>query len=1818
MLLSLVPATALAAEGDANVTNGNYTADGVWSAGGNGTVSYSAKDGTQLELSKTAEDKGDNTFEITLQVKATSTATITPPGAAATVLVIDVSGSMAWCANCGAKQGSNHAYNCDRNTRTSRMAAAKTAAINFLDSYKGDIAGSGRYVSIVKFSTLSSVAQDWVDVSTTAGYNAAVSAINGLSANGGTNLEQGLSTANTQMAKDDVKNVAKDKKNVVVLTDGAPTYYGINKSGTKPAGGDGDEGSYTINSKTAATAGTLRGSAKVYTVCFGVAKDSTYSGGPTVGNFLRDSIATNETGKTYAYNANNAEELYEAFKEISSTVIHGLDGSGATVTDPMGELIDPQDPPHGIEIVSGSFVWTLPSDVKPETSTKTVDGKTVTTYTYTYTTQYTVKLDVDAEGFKEGEWYPANNVTTLHWNDTEGFDFPVPGVKGMAPRYTVTYNKGNNGTLDGQDASGNVIHTDIKKWTATPAAPAVTADDDYYFTDWDKTIADKVTEDVTYTAKYAPETAVTITGDSKTEKYNGSEQSVTTYTVSGVDASAVSGISYAANGTDVGSYDGAFTGTPVITIDGKDVTEQYKITYKPGALNVTKRDVTLTSGTESWPYDGNAHSNTAVTVTGDSFATGEGATYSNFASITDVGSVDNTFDYTLKEGTKADNYNISTVNGKLTVTQNTATIKVTADSAEKVYDGTALTKNTYKVEGTLVEGDALTAVVEGSITDAGTVDNVVKSYKVMRGNVDVTANYANIVTENGTLTVTKRDVTLTSATASKTYDGTPLTNDKVTAEGFVRGEGATYNVTGSQTNVGTSDNDFTYTLNNNTKADNYNITVVKGTLTVTKITDKLTVTAKSDSKMYDGSALTKDGYTYDGKLGLLDELVVVVTGSQTDVGESANVVTSVKVMRGNVDVTANYADIAKVDGKLTVTPRTVVLTSATDSWTYDGKAHSNTTVTVSVDGFAEGEGATYSNFASITNVGEQANTFDYTLNNNTKADNYNITVVKGKLTVTAMGGVVVTVKENSGEFTYDGTEKTVEGYVVKNISNPLYTAADFSFNGSAVVKGTNAGTYDMEVASADFTNNNSNFKDVTFVVEDGQLVITPVEGVVVTVKENSGEYTYDGTEKTVEGYDVKNISDPLYTVDDFTFNGNAVVKGTNAGTYDMEVVPADFANNNHNFKNVTFVVEDGQLVIYPIEGVVVTITENSGEFTYDGTEKTVTGYTVSISNPLYTVADFSFKGDATIKGTNVGTYDMDLKASDFANINDNFENVTFEIVDGQMIINPITNTLTVTADSDHKMYDGTALTDDGYTFTEGVLASGDVLTAVVEGTITNVGTEANVVKSVTIKNAADDDVTANYTGIKTVDGKLEVTKRAVTMTSATDSKTYDGTPLTNDTVTVTGDGFAEGEGATYDVTGSQTNVGSSKNTFTYALNEGTLADNYEIKTEEGTLTVAKKGSVVVTITENSGEFTYDGTEKSVTGYTVSISDPLYTEADFSFKGDAAIKGTYVGTYDMDLKASDFTNANDNFENVTFVIVDGQMTIKPVEATITITANSDEKVYDGTALTNDGYTFTEDILVEGDELTAVVEGTITDAGEEANVVTSYKVMRGDVDVTDCYTFAESVDGKLVVTPKEVTITSGSATKVYDGKALTNDEVTAEGFVEGEGATYTVTGSQTNAGFSENTFEYVLDRNTKAENYTVKTVFGKLEVTKRDVTITSDSATKVYDGKALTNDKVVADGFVKGEGASYTVTGSQTDVGSSKNTFSYTLNEGTLADNYNINVVEGTLTVTQAPHHDDTPQTGDHSINALWMTLMALSAGGLGVMVVAGKKKRENAE
>ena len=110
---------------------------------------------------------------------------------------------------------------------------------------------------------------------------------------------------------------------------------------------------------------------------------------------------------------------------------------------------------------------------------------------------------------------------------------------------------------------------------------------------------------------------------------------------------------------------------------------------------------------------------------------------------------------------------------------------------------------------------------------------------------------------------------------------------------------------------------------------------------------------------------------------------------------------------------------------------------------------------------------------------------------------------------------------------------------------------------------------------------------------------------------------------------------------------------------------------------------------------------------------------------------------------------------------------------------------------------------------------------------------------------------------------------------------------------------------------------------------------------------------------------------------------------------------------------DGVDVTDNYENL--IPVDGTLTVEKIEAPIVVTAASNTKIYDGTPLTDGTYTFTEGVLMEGDELVVVIEGSQTEVGSSVNKVVSVKVMRGETDVTDCYNIATPVDGELTVTP-----------------------------------------------------------------------------------------------------------------------------------------------------------------------------------------------------------
>ena len=207
--------------------------------------------------------------------------------------------------------------------------------------------------------------------------------------------------------------------------------------------------------------------------------------------------------------------------------------------------------------------------------------------------------------------------------------------------------------------------------------------------------------------------------------------------------------------------------------------------------------------------------------------------------------------------------------GQLKLTINKRNVTLTSASASKVYDGTALTKPEVTVTGDgFVTGEVADIKATGTITDFGEVTNTITYNEGANFKAD---NY-EITTTEGKLTITKRSVTLTSETANKVYDGTPLTKPEVTVtgDGFVTGEVTDIKATGTITDVGTVTNTITFAKGEKFKDSNYAITKTEGTLEVTPITDKVTVTITGNTKTvrYNGKEQSVTGFTYTAPEGV--------------------------------------------------------------------------------------------------------------------------------------------------------------------------------------------------------------------------------------------------------------------------------------------------------------------------------------------------------------------------------------------------------------------------------------------------------------------------------------------------------------------------------------------------------------------------------------------------------------------------------------------------------------------------------------------------------------------------------------------------------------------------------------------------------------------------------------------------------------------------------------------------------------------------------------------------------------------------------------
>lgn len=427
-------------------------------------------------------------------------------------------------------------------------------------------------------------------------------------------------------------------------------------------------------------------------------------------------------------------------------------------------------------------------------------------------------------------------------------------------------------------------------------------------------------------------------------------------------------------------------------------------------------------------------------------------------------------------------------------------------------------------------------------------------------------------------------------------------------------------------------------------------------------------------------------------------------------------------------------------------------------------------------------------------------------------------------------------------------------------------------------------------------------------------------------------------------------------------------------------------------------------------------------------------------------------------------------------------------------------------DETKKTYSGTKQSYTGFTVSGLDMGSYTVsgVQALAQGT--DVGTYKGTIDYSGMRifeKSSGSDVTNQFEVVEASEPTLIVEKAPISIVTPDDSKLYDGAPL----IATKGaelSGLVNDETATLIVIGSRTDVGTSDNAYQIDWSGSAKESNYFIDEETiGTLEIAKRP---VTVTAKGGEKQYDGKPLTAadTGYDIGGEGLVEGhEADVALSGSQTAPGASPATVEsVAVKDGDVDVAN-NYDVAT---ADGSLKVTNRDAKyeVTLKANSSTgNVYDGTEKSAKGVVTDRFVI---DDVEYAVSGYETqDPAEVATGVYTNNVS-GDFKVKDpagndvTSEFAvHTEDGELEILPREVTLASGSATKIYDGTALELPDVTVggDGFV-GTEASVRATGSITDIGGPiDNTIVVEPGEGFIAANYNVVYTVGKLTVTSASI-------------------------------------------------------------------------------------------------------------------------
>jgi hypothetical protein len=863
----------------------------------------------------------------------------------------------------------------------------------------------------------------------------------------------------------------------------------------------------------------------------------------------------------------------------------------------------------------------------------------------------------------------------------------------------------------------------------------------------------------------------TVTASSATVTYNSQTQSVSGITASGLvngeTTAVLTGITEAGgSGRNAGSYAHTASGTD----------SNYELTFVAGALAVGRKDASVSGTATTKTYNGLTQNQDSATTNG--FITGDAITVNGESSGKNAGSYTSALSVS---GNDKDNYNVTITNADLNIGKANAT--VTANSSTVTYN--SQTQSVSGITASGLVGSETTTVLTG-ITESGGSGRNAGNYAHTASGTD--SNY-NLTFVDGSLTINKKDATVSGTTTTKTYNGLTQNQDAATTNGFITGDAITVSGESSGKNAGSYTSALSVSGNDK---DNYNVTITNADLKIYKA--NATVTANSNSVTYNSQTQSVSGITATGLVN--GETTAVFTGITESGGSGRNAGSYLHTANGT---DSNY-NLTFVDGSLTINKKDATASGVATTKTYNGLTQNQDGATT--NGFITGDAITVSGESSGKNAGTYSSALSVSGNDK---DNYNVTITNADLKIDKANA---TVTANSNSVTYNSQTQSVSGITATGLVNGETTAV---FTGITESGGSarNAGNYAHTASGTD-----SNY-NLTFV--DGSLTINKKDA---TVSGTATTKTYNGLTQNQDAA----TTNGFITGDAITVSGE--FSGKNAGSYTSAL---SVSGNDKDNYNVTITNAD-----LKIDKANATVTANSNSVTYNSQTQSVSGITATGLVNGETTAVFTGITESGGSGRNAGSY------LHTANGTDGNYNLTF--VDGSLSITKKDASVSGTATS--KTYNGLTQNQDMATATGFI--TGDAITVSGESSGKNAGTYSS---ALSVSGNDKDNYNVTITNADLTIDKKNVTATGITA----NNKTYDGNTLaTLNTGSVAFTGMVADDRLGIAASTSNfidKNVGTGKTvTITGLVLDGADAGNYSLAntTANTTATITRLNSVTWT------------------------------------------------------------------------------------------------------------------------------------------------------------------------------------------------------------------------------------------------------------------------------------------------------------------------------------------------------------------------------------